>query len=109
MKNITITIITLLFLSSCASNKDEITLKQNTNNDYRLNCRDIIREINNADAYKTYARRHDRFSLRNMLIIPAITTAFKAPAMEKKADERITYLQKIYSQKNCHSGYNTFY
>ena len=78
-----------------------MTLNQNTNYDYNLNCYQITQEIQKAQSYKVYARRKDRFSLKNMAIIPALSTAIKAPKMEKKADERIAHLQNIYRSKYC--------
>jgi hypothetical protein len=103
-----IIILSLLFITSCSSAPK---ILPNTQTDYRLTCKQIKTEVASLQEYRKKLEESDRFSMKNMLIVPAIKIAFTKDKNQKKIDARVNHLRKAYVYNGCsqRSGQNPNY
>ncbi len=70
--------------------------------DKKLACADILLEINEAEFFKRKARENRGLSVRNVLMPHTYpSTLISAQDAVGAADERIDYLQNIYTIRHC--------
>ncbi|MCD6035333.1 MAG: hypothetical protein K0R63_1074 [Rickettsiales bacterium] len=84
-----------VILTACAGEPPVLAIKRP--NDVFLACRDIAREIQEAQYYKISADGDNRYSEG-----APILTKFEWKEADDAAAKRINYLQTLYEDKKCH-------
>lgn len=105
---ILIATLTVLTLSSCGEPKESKKIKSIQRKDKRLNCKEVLLEINEAEHYRRAAIKNKSAHVKDFIMpLGYMTKYMSAEEAIYAAEARIEYLDKIYEILECEESRNS--